>query len=147
MAHLMDAPTLPMLAEHDLDAARRFWKTTVGLDEVSYDENGREAVYKAGSTLFGIYQHEGGSRADHTQLAFQVQDVAATVRGLRDEGVRFEEYDLPGIKTVDGIADMGGGELGAWFLDPGGNIIGIFSASEQFLEELRGAGMVMGATR
>ena len=51
-----------------------------------------------------------------------VADVEAAVAELRDKGVRFEEYDLPGLKTVNGIAELGG-TRGAWFKDPEGNIL------------------------
>jgi catechol 2,3-dioxygenase-like lactoylglutathione lyase family enzyme len=57
-------------------------------------------------------------------MAFMVDDIDAAVKGLRDAGVTFEEYDLPGLKTVDGIADAEG-ERGAWFKDPDGNILAL----------------------
>jgi hypothetical protein len=52
---------------------------------------------------------------------------------LRGRGVVFEEYDLPGFRTVNGILEVegnypsegGGGERGAWFRDSEGNIHGI----------------------
>jgi hypothetical protein len=55
------------------------------------------------------------------------------VADLRDRGVAFEEYDLPGLKTIGGIADIDGnypsrgavGERGAWFYDSEGNLVGI----------------------
>jgi hypothetical protein len=66
-------------------------------------------------------------------MGFEVADLAATVQTLRARGVVFEEYDLPGLKTVDGIAEVAGnypskggiGELAAWFKDSEGNLIGI----------------------
>jgi hypothetical protein len=53
-----------------------------------------------------------------------VRDVEATVADLWGKGVRFEDYDLPGLKTVNGIADLGGIK-GAWFKDPEGNILSV----------------------
>jgi hypothetical protein len=51
---------------------------------------------------------------------------------LRARGVVVEEYDGPGLTTVDGIATIAGncpskgtGELGAWFTDSEGNLLGI----------------------
>jgi len=44
---------------------------------------------------------------------------------LRARGIVFEEYDLPDVKTVDGIADHASGASGAWFKDPDGNILQI----------------------
>ena len=58
------------------------------------------------------------------KAGFQVTDVEAEVRDLRAKGVAFEEYNLPGLKTVDGIADAGGMKA-AWFKDSEGNIIGL----------------------
>ena len=43
-----------------------------------------------------------------------VRDVEATVADLRGKGVAFEDYDLPGVKTINGIAELGGIK-GAWF--------------------------------
>ena len=63
---------------------------------------------------------------------WEVEDIEATVRELRVRGVEFEEYDLPGLKTVNGIAEIAGnypskgiGERGAWFRDSEGNLLGI----------------------
>ena len=59
-------------------------------------------------------------------------DIEATVAALRLRGVAFEEYDLPGLKTVNGVAQIAGnypskgtGEKGAWFKDSEGNLVGI----------------------
>lgn len=45
----------------------------------------------------------------------------------------FEEVDVPGLRTVDGIADVAGnypskhasGERAAWFRDSEGNLLGV----------------------
>jgi len=65
-------------------------------------------------------------------MAFEVDDVAAVVTELRRRGVVFEEVDLPGLKTVDGIAHVdgnypskGSAERAAWFHDSEGNLLGI----------------------
>jgi hypothetical protein len=57
-------------------------------------------------------------------LGWDVDDVEAAVAELRGRGVVFEEYDLPGFKTVDGIAEIAG-EKGAWFKDSEGNLLAI----------------------
>jgi hypothetical protein len=66
-------------------------------------------------------------------MAFDVDDLDATVRQLRGRGVVFEEYDFPGLTTVNGIAEVEGnyptkggkGEHAAWFRDSEGNMLGI----------------------
>lgn len=133
---LGNMPAMAMLAADDLDASRRFWRDTIGLEEVYSDLESGEVAFKAGSSVFGVYLHEGGSSADHTQLAFQVEDVMAVKRDLQDHGVRFEDYDLPNLKTIDGVADMGDEGKGAWFTDPGGNIIALFTRSESMTKAM-----------
>jgi len=65
-------------------------------------------------------------------MGWTVDDIDATVAELRSRGVVFEEVDLPGLKTVDGIAHVAGNypskgsaERAAWFRDSEGNILGI----------------------
>ena len=65
-------------------------------------------------------------------MAWEVDDIEAVVGDLDSRGVEFEEVDAPGMKTVNGIADIDGnypskgrGERGAWFRDSEGNLLGI----------------------
>ena len=55
---------------------------------------------------------------------FGEDDLEAELRDLRARGVEIQEYDLPGLKTVDGIADIGFARA-AWIVDPHGNALGI----------------------
>ena len=135
---LAGSTPVPMLAEDDLQKARRFWHDTMGLEEVWADTDYGEVVFRAGKSVFGLYEHAGGSKADHSQLMFQVPDVRQAKQQLELAGVSFEEYDLPGLHTENGIADMGYDSQAAWFLDPGGNIIGIVTESPKMLEAVGG---------
>jgi hypothetical protein len=83
-------------------------------------------------TEFCLFASQGGTDGSFTQMAFTVADLAATVAELRTRGVDFEEYDVPGLATVDGIARIAGnypskgsGEWAAWFRDSEGNMLGI----------------------
>jgi hypothetical protein len=66
-------------------------------------------------------------------MAWEVDDIETVVAELRKRGVVFEEYDLPGLKTVNGIADVSGnypssggiGERGSWFRDREGNLLAV----------------------
>jgi hypothetical protein len=42
--------------------------------------------------------------------------------------VVFEEYDMPGLKTLDGIATAGDSKA-AWFKDSEGNIMAIIQST------------------
>jgi hypothetical protein len=81
-------------------------------------------IYRSGDSTFSLYPTEFAGTAQHTLGAFVVRDVQAAVAELRGKGVTFEEYDLPGVKTVDGIAELGG-VRGAWFKDPESNILSV----------------------
>jgi hypothetical protein len=89
-------------------------------------------LFHCGSGWFALFESAGSSSGTHTQMAWDVTDIEATVAALRARGVVFEEYDLPGLKTVNGIADIEGnypskgvGERGAWFRDSEGNLLGL----------------------
>jgi hypothetical protein len=86
----------------------------------------------SGGVEFAIYQSAGGAYGSFTQAGFTVEDIDAEVAALRARGVVFENYDLPGLATIDGIAEIDGnypskgtGERAAWFRDSEGNMLGM----------------------
>jgi hypothetical protein len=76
-----------------------------------------------GGTWFTIDQSEFAGPAHSTCMKFEVDDVYATVKELSMRGVVFEEYDVPGVQTVDGVAEHASGARGTWFKDLNGNIL------------------------
>jgi catechol 2,3-dioxygenase-like lactoylglutathione lyase family enzyme len=106
----------------DLERTRRFYEDVLDVQVVMEDPGG--IIYRSGDSYFSLYPTEFAGTAQHTLAAFMVRDVEATVAQLRGKGVTFEDYDLPGVKTVNGIADLGGTK-GAWFKDPEGNILSV----------------------
>jgi catechol 2,3-dioxygenase-like lactoylglutathione lyase family enzyme len=118
------------LPAQDLNRARAFYADKLGLEPVEEREGGLRYVSAGGE--FALFQSEGAPSGDHTQMGWEVEDIEATVAALRARGVVFEEYDFPGLRTVDGIADIegnypskGSGERGAWFRDSEGNMLGL----------------------
>jgi catechol 2,3-dioxygenase-like lactoylglutathione lyase family enzyme len=113
----------------DVDAAIRFYGETLGLvlkerrDDLP--EN-REAEFDVGGGTLFVYESVGAGKSRHTVAAFRVDDIDAVTAALRERGVAFEEYDLPDLKTEDGIATIGAVRA-AWCRDPDGNIIAIES--------------------
>jgi catechol 2,3-dioxygenase-like lactoylglutathione lyase family enzyme len=106
----------------DPEGTRRFYEDVLGAQAVMEDPGG--IIYRSGDSFFSLYPTEFAGTAQHTLGAFMVRDVEATVADLRGKGVRFEDYDLPGLKTVNGIAELGD-IRGAWFKDPEGNILSV----------------------
>jgi catechol 2,3-dioxygenase-like lactoylglutathione lyase family enzyme len=110
----------------DLDRAVEFYGKKLGLgtperDEMPGNPGARFAV--GGGELY-IYESVGAGQSRHTLAAFEVDDIEQTVESLRNNGVTFEEYDMPNMKTENGIATIGE-DKGAFFKDPDGNIVGI----------------------
>jgi catechol 2,3-dioxygenase-like lactoylglutathione lyase family enzyme len=110
----------------DLDGTRKFYEGVLGLEVVM--ENPAGITYRSGDSVVSLYPTEFAGTAQHTLGGFIVDDVDAAVADLRARGVTFEEYDMPGLKTENGIAELGG-ERGAWFKDPEGNILSVFQAA------------------
>ena len=78
----------------------------------------------SGGTGFAVFLSSGKASGTHTQMALEVPDLDAAVKDLRARGLKFEEYDSPGLKTRDGIAEIAGTKV-AWFKDSEGNLIAI----------------------
>lgn len=118
------------LPAQDLERTRAFYSEKLGL-EPSEERPGGLLYHTAGGD-FALFESAGASAGSFTQMAFEVEDIDAVVEELRKRGVVFEEYDLPGLTTVNGIAEVEGnypskgkGERGAWLRDSEGNMLGI----------------------
>jgi catechol 2,3-dioxygenase-like lactoylglutathione lyase family enzyme len=127
---LADGQVATRLPAKDLRRARKFYSEKLGLEPAEERPGGLRYQCRSGS--FALFESAGAASGTHTQLGWEVDDIEATVAALRARGVVFEEYDLPGLKTTNGIADIKGnypskgvGERGAWFRDSEGNLIGI----------------------
>lgn len=122
---LTNSPIRPTIPVADLNRAKKFYEITLGLKPVPDDNNETTpgiAVFECGnSTLIELYER-GPSKADHTVATFEVSNIEEEVNVLRGKGVNFEEYDMPEIKTQNGIATQGSMKA-AWFKDSEGNIL------------------------
>jgi catechol 2,3-dioxygenase-like lactoylglutathione lyase family enzyme len=122
------------LPARDLERAKSFYSEKLGLAPLEERPGGLR--YQCGSGSFSLFESSGAPSGNHTQLAWEVENIEAVVTELRARGVIFEEYDVPGLKTVNGIADIVGhypsrggvGERAAWFRDSEGNLLGIGQA-------------------
>src|ERR1700752_2418778 len=121
---LADAPIHPVLLATDLNAARDFYGTKLGLSVLV--DRGDEAVEFrcGGGTKLVVTSSTTGTADSQTQAGWMVADLEAELDELRDRGVQIEEYDLPGFKTENGIADFGFSRM-AFLVDPGGNALAL----------------------
>ncbi len=119
---LADHPVSATLPALDFERAKRFYKEKL---ELSGEEVPGGMIFRCGGgTRLLLFQSQGSASGTHTQAGFDVQDLRYEVADLKSRGIVFEEYDLPGMKTLDGIANTGGVK-GAWFKDSEGNLISL----------------------
>lgn len=120
---LQQSPMYAYLPATDVARARQFYEKVLGLQPS--DEIAGGVAYKfANGTGCFLYPTENAGTNRASQAFWQVADVAREVADLKARGVTFEEYDTPGMKTVNSIA-TGGGAKTAWFKDTEGNILAI----------------------
>lgn len=122
-SHLLsDAPVTTILPVKDMKRARDFYEGKLGLQPEGPKPDGK-FVYRCGSgAIIALFPKEGGTKADHTALSFEVEDINRGIQELEKAGVVFEDYDLPGLKTVGHICVLGS-EKAAWFRDTEGNYL------------------------
>jgi catechol 2,3-dioxygenase-like lactoylglutathione lyase family enzyme len=112
------------VAVKDLARARVFYEETLGLRPVHLE--GEEViVFASGDTLINVYRSEFAGTNKATAITWTVgDDIEAIVAALRNKGVPFEHYDMPGA-TLEGDIHVGYGMKVAWFTDPDGNILNL----------------------
>ena len=119
------------LPAKDLKRARKFFAEKLGLEPVEERPGGLK--YRCGDGYFALFESSGLPSGQHTQMAWEVDDIESVVTELRQRGIVFETYDLPGLKTINGMAEVSGnypssggiGERAAWFRDSEGNLLAI----------------------
>jgi catechol 2,3-dioxygenase-like lactoylglutathione lyase family enzyme len=127
---LGDSKAFSTFSSNDIARSKEFYEKTLGL-RVKQETEGLALEFPGGGRVF-IYPKPNHTPATFTVLNFQVADVDKAVDELSAKGVRFERYDLPGLKTDDkGIARGGPGQgpTIAWFKDPTGNILSVVEGS------------------
>lgn len=125
---LSNASVQPALPAKDFDRAKQFYSETLGL-KVQKDMGDLGIDYAVGSgSVLGLYPSAFAGTNQATAAEFVVNNLEAEMKELRNKGVSFEEYDLPEIKTQNGVATMGNAKI-AWFKDTEGNILSIVQYS------------------
>ncbi len=138
---LEDSKVAARIPAQDLQRARSFYAEKLGL-EPSVELPGG-LLYRCGEGEFALFESAGAASGDHTQMSWQVEDIETIVEWLRARGVVFEEYDFPGLRTVNGIAEVRDSEgnlfgKGAWFRDSEGNVLGINRPTEELRRTMLG---------
>jgi catechol-2,3-dioxygenase len=120
---LGDHPIDVVLLATDLESSKQFYAGQLGLEILNESE--QAITYKCGGdSRLAVTKSTTGTADEQTQAGWRVDDLAAELAELRSRRVEIQEYDMPGLKTVDGVADLGFA-LVAWIVDPHRNALEI----------------------
>jgi predicted enzyme related to lactoylglutathione lyase len=124
---LKNSKAFSSFAVRDLEAARKFYSQTLGVDVSDVPGmNGLMQLNLAGGVRIFVYPKPDHTPATFTVLNFPVDNVERAVDALVERGVRFEIYKEGPVKTnAKGIASGDEGPRIAWFKDPSGNILSV----------------------
>jgi catechol 2,3-dioxygenase-like lactoylglutathione lyase family enzyme len=120
---LGDHPIDVVLLATDLASSKDFYTGKLGLEILHESEE--EVTYKCGGdSRLTVTRSTTGTSDEQTQAGWRVKDIAAEIAELRSRGVEIQDYDMPELKTEDGIADLGFALI-AWIVDPHKNALAI----------------------
>lgn len=118
---LSNSSVTTMLPVKDMARARSFYEDRLGLKPGGLRPDGK-FVYSVGGSTLALFPKPEGTKVDHTAISFRVDDITASIELLKRAGVTFEDYDFPGLKTVNHVCVLGA-EKAAWFKDSEGNYL------------------------
>lgn len=116
-------PMYAYIPARDIARARQFYETKVGL-RPKEERNGGVVYEFAGGTACFLYLSPNAGTSQASQAFWSVDDVDALIEKLKARGVVFENYDLPGERSLSGAITEGGAKA-AWFKDSEGNIMAL----------------------
>lgn len=119
---LTNAPVTTMLPVTNMQRARDFYENKLGLQPRGERPNGEVVYSGGGGALLALYPRQEPTKAEHTAVSFEVDNIEREVKTLESKGVVFEDYDMPGLKTVNHVCVLGA-EKAAWFKDSEGNYL------------------------
>ena len=119
--------TFSSFSVDDVEEAREFYGTTLGVDVSDNEEGGLELNFPNSGSVF-VYPKDDHEAATFTVLNFMVDDIDQAVDDLTARGITFESYDGEMETDEKGIfrgADDDNGPNIAWFKDPAGNFLSV----------------------
>ena len=119
---LKDQDATVTIPVKDIEVARKFYDETVGLERAQNAQPGMLS-YKSGGSTVMVYQSRFAGTNKATAATWEVGDVEREVSLLKEKGVAFEHYDMPGVEWNNDVASMGDMGKAAWFKDSENNIL------------------------
>ena len=105
-----------------VDRARRFYEEKLGLQPEGEHADGSFWMRTGTGDTVALIPRPDRKPAEYTSMSFEVDDIDSEIQDLERRGVKFEDYDLPNLKTVNHVFATGD-EKCAWLTDTEGNIL------------------------
>ena len=122
MSMLSKAAVTTILPVKDMKRARDFYQNKLGLEPKGFAADGNYLFACGGPGHIALITKPEGTKAEHTALSFEVDGIEKVIEQLKAQGVVFEDYDFPNLKTVDHVCVLGS-DKAAWFKDTEGNYL------------------------
>ena len=132
---LSDKDAVATVAVKNLETARKFYESTLGLTKVM--ENEDVIAFKTGKSTLFVYRSQYAGTNKATAVTFVAEEVDDLVRTLKTRGVTFEHYDLPNM-SHQGDVHVAGSMKVAWFKDPDGNIFSLVTPANTAARQTAG---------
>ena len=120
---LENATAVAVIPVHDLSKAKTFYEKMLGLPPMKADHGDGESFYSIGNTGLMVYETHA-DLGEATKVTILVKDLDKEMSDLKNHGIKFEDFELPEFKTVNGVAEDEHGKT-AWFKDLEGNWIAL----------------------
>ncbi len=114
-------PTLPAV---DMERAKNFYRQKLGLTHVDFGADWITGFQGAHGTMIILTLRGKGTDTDQDSVSFNVDDIEKEIKELKARGVKFEDFDLPNLRTVNHVATRGAFRA-AWFRDSEGNMLAL----------------------
>ncbi len=122
---LQEGQVFASIPAADLARAQAWYEEKLGLTPSESESMPGAAIYRCGDgTAFLLYETTFAGTGQHTIAGWRVSDLDKEMAELRNRGVTFEDYDMPGLKTTGGIATLDN-MRSAWFKDSEGNVLNV----------------------
>jgi catechol 2,3-dioxygenase-like lactoylglutathione lyase family enzyme len=116
------------IAVKNLDEVKKFYSDKLGLTS---EQTPGGLIYRCGEgSWFFLYSTATAQPVEHTVMGWNVDNIEDEVKELKSHGVEFIEYDIPQLKTTDGIATFEGNKA-AWFKDPEDNVLSLIQITSK----------------
>ncbi len=120
---LDNAKPVAFVSVRDRDEGRAFYEGVLGLKHKSRDDFGD--FYDLGAGLLRMTPMPDFQAHSHPVLGWDVPDIAAAARALKEKGITFAIYDGMGQDELGIWTAPDGKAKVAWFADPFGNVLSL----------------------